>query len=220
MSESKLKIWGRTNSCNVQKVLWCASELEIDYERIDAGMQFGVVGEPWFLEMNPNGRVPTIDDDGFTLWESNTIVRYLAARNDSGGMCPTDARARALAERWMDWERSSLAPAVLTVFRQVIRTPAGGPNINLVAEAVAESNTQLSILETHLAGKSYVAGEQLTIGDIPVGVLVHRWFAMLDVLTGSEGDDARAVKLPNVRGWYQRLTQSAAFAAHVMLPLS
>src|SRR5476649_2305929 len=98
-----LKIWGRTNSINVQKAMWAIGELGLAHERIDAGMQYGAVNEPWYRAMNPNGRVPTIDDDGFILWESNTVVRYLAARHGAGSWCQADLQVRADAERWMDW---------------------------------------------------------------------------------------------------------------------
>src|SRR5690606_36577169 len=98
-----LKIWGRTNSSNVQKAMWAIGELKLPHERIDAGMAFGKNREDWYLKMNPNGLVPTIDDDGFVLWESNTIVRYLAAKHDPGGLWPTSPATRAMAEMWMDW---------------------------------------------------------------------------------------------------------------------
>src|SRR5258706_3805330 len=98
-----LKLWGRINSINVQKVLWALAELKVPYERSDAGLQFGVVNEPFYRRMNPNGLVPTIEDDGFVLWESNAIVRYLAAKHDAGGLWPTDLKVRADSDRWMDW---------------------------------------------------------------------------------------------------------------------
>src|SRR3989338_4758559 len=107
-----LKVWGRVNSLNVQKVLWALAELKVSYERTDAGMQFGVVNEPFYKKMNPNSRVPTIEDDGFILWESNAIVRYLAARHGMGGLCPAGLRQRADADRWMDWASTTLQPGM------------------------------------------------------------------------------------------------------------
>src|SRR2546427_6579436 len=107
-----LKLWGRINSINVQKVLWALAELKVPYERTDAGLQFGVVNEPFYRRMNPNGRVPTIEDDGFVLWESNAIVRYLAAKHGAGTLWPNDLRERADADRWMDWATSTVAPAI------------------------------------------------------------------------------------------------------------
>lgn len=118
-----LKIWGRANSINVQKVLWCCDELSLEYERIDAGGPFGRTQNPDYLAMNPNGLIPTISDDGFTLWESNAIVRYLAAKHGVGGLCPEDLRERADADRWMDWQLGTLWVALRPVFIGLVRTP-------------------------------------------------------------------------------------------------
>jgi len=118
-----LKIWGRVNSVNVKKALWCAEELGLKYERVDAGMQFGVTKTPEYLRMNPNSLVPTIEDDGFVLWESHTIVRYLSAKHSMGKLHPSDLKARADAERWMDWA-FTFQTAMRAVFWGLIRTPA------------------------------------------------------------------------------------------------
>src|SRR5512138_234092 len=118
-----LKIWGRTNSVNVKKALWCAEELDLDYERHDAGMQFGVTKTPEYKKMNPNSLVPTIEDDGFVLWESHAIVRYLAAKHGMGTLCPGDPRARADADRWMDWAHSFAREFQRPVFWAMVRTP-------------------------------------------------------------------------------------------------
>src|SRR3979490_2366747 len=118
-----LKLWGRVNSINVQKALWALDELKVPYERIDAGMAFGVVGEPFYKKMNPNSRVPTIDDDGFVLWESNAIVRYLAAKHGAGSLWPSDLRQRADSDRWMDWASNHVSPAMTPAFWGLIRTP-------------------------------------------------------------------------------------------------
>src|SRR5216684_2563703 len=133
-----LKLWGRINSINVQKVLWALAELEVAYERTDAGLQFGVVNEPFYRRMNPNGRVPTIEDDGFVLWESNAIVRYLSAKHGAGTLWPNDPRQRADADRWMDWTTSTVAPAITPVFWGLIRTPPeAAPGRGLLRAAAA-----------------------------------------------------------------------------------
>src|SRR5690348_14570034 len=119
-----LRIWGRRNSINVQKVMWTVAELDLRVERIDAGMHYGVVDEPWFYERNPNRLVPTIDDDGVTLWESNVIVRYLAARHGHGILMPDDPATRAKAEMWMDWQQNTIMPGLSPLFLGFIRTPA------------------------------------------------------------------------------------------------
>ena len=117
-----LKLWGRVNSINVQKVLWALEELKVPYERTDAGMAFGVVNEPFYKKMNPNSRVPTIDDDGFVLWESNAIVRYLAAKHGAGSLSPNDPKQRANSDRWMDWASNHVGPVITPVFWGLIRT--------------------------------------------------------------------------------------------------
>ena len=118
-----LKIWGRLTSVNVQKVVWCADELGLEYERVEAGGKYGVVNTPDYRAMNPNGLVPVINDGGYVLWESNAIVRYLAGRHGAGTLCPADARTRADADRWMDWQAVSLNPAIGPAFFQLVRTP-------------------------------------------------------------------------------------------------
>jgi glutathione S-transferase len=205
-----LKIWGRTNSINVQKVLWAVNELKIPYERVDAGLQFGVVDEPFYRRMNPNGRVPTIDDDGFILWESNAIVRYLSAKHGAGTLWPNDPRQRADSDRWMDWTSSTIAPPIFPVFWGLIRTPPEKRDGKAIEEGTRKLNAAFELLEQSLEGRDYVAGAALTIGDIPVGVYVYRWSALPIVRP----------MLPKVQAYYQRLQQRAPFKNHVMLPLS
>ena len=119
-----LRIWGRLSSVNVQKVVWCADELGLAYERIDAGGAFGLTRTPEYLAMNPNSLVPVLDDDGFVLYESNAIVRYLAARHSRGTLWPEDLAKRADADRWMDWQTNTYQPAMRDIFWQLVRTPA------------------------------------------------------------------------------------------------
>src|SRR5688572_31955438 len=118
-----LKIWGRRNSVNVQKALWCCGELKLPFERVDAGLQFGVNTTPEYKAMNPNGLVPTIDDDGFILWESHAIVRYLSRKHGLGTLMPQDARAAADADRWMEWYSTTVGVNVRPVFQTLVRTP-------------------------------------------------------------------------------------------------
>ena len=205
-----LKLWGRVNSINVQKVLWALEELKVPYERTDAGLQFGVVNEPFYRKMNPNGRVPTIDDDGFVLWESNAIVRYLSAKHGAGTLWPNDPRQRADSDRWMDWAASTVAPPLTPVFWGLIRTPPEKRNMATI-EADAEKVAQaFQVLEQSLEGRDYVCGKSFTMGDIPLGTFVYRWYAL-------------AVKRPTlsrVEAYYRRLQQRPAYKKHVMLPLS
>ena len=147
-----LKIWGRKNSSNVRKPLWAAEELGLAYEAIDAGGAFGVVDTPQYRAMNPNGRVPVIEDDGFVLWESNAIVRYLMARHANGSAWyPADIKARATADKWMDWTTSSLAGPFRTVFWGVLRTPADQQDWSAINAAIKECEDLLSMADQALA---------------------------------------------------------------------
>lgn len=206
-----LTIYGRTNSVNVQKVLWCLAELGIPYTRIDAGLEHGRNKEPWYLALNPNGTVPLLQDGDFTLWESNTIVRYLAAKHGLGSLCPASLEGRALAERWMDWQLATLVGPVSSVFQNLIRRPAGGRDAAAVERHTGAANRAMSILDAHLERHRYVAGEAFTMGDIPVGATAHRWLE----IPGIERPPFAAV-----RAWRARLAERPGFRAHVALPLS
>jgi glutathione S-transferase len=206
-----LKIWGRKNSINVQKVMWTVGELGLRPERIDAGMAHGIVGEPWYAALNPNRMVPTIDDDGVVLWESNVIVRYLAAKHAPGTLMPTDPVARAKADMWMDWQQNTLMPAGLSpLFLGLIRTPPDKRDAGALHKAAEVTESALRTLDAHLAKQAYVLGDSLTVADIPVGVATYRWYAL----------PVEHAELPNLRAWYDRLRQRPAFAEHVMLPLT
>jgi glutathione S-transferase len=205
-----LKIWGRTNSINVQKVMWCVGELGLPHERIDAGMAFGRVNDPDYRALNPNGRVPTIEDDGFVLWESNAIVRYLASKHSAGRMYPTDLQARADADRWMDWQQTTLLGPLGVVFWNLIRTPPDKRDMAAVETARQNTAELWSIVDARLARQPFVAGTELTIADIPLGCCAYRWYAM----------PIERPKTPNVEAWYGRLQERPAFRQHVMLPVT
>ena len=205
-----LKIWGRPNSINVQKVMWAANELGLEFEHEIAGMAFGKVGEPWYRAMNPNGLVPTIDDDGLILWESNVVVRYLAAKHATGTLMPAGIGGRAEAEMWMDWQQTVIHPAITPVFWNLIRTPEAERNMAAVDTGAEKLRASLGMLDARLAGRPFVLGDQLTVADIPLGCAVYRWFA----LPVGHGD------IPNVRAWYERLSERPAYREHVMMPLT
>jgi glutathione S-transferase len=204
-----LTIWGRVNSVNVKKVLWCADELGLKYERVDAGMQFGVNKTPEYLKMNPTGLVPTIRDGNFVLWESHTIVRYLAAKHGMGTLCPAGLAERADAERWMDWA-FALQSGVRDAFWNLIRTPPEKRDLDAVAASRKKSAELLAILEEVLSRKPYVAGDHLTMGDIPVGCEVQRWIRL-------PGDRP---SFPSLEAWFERLREREAFRKAVDLPLT
>ena len=206
-----LKIWGRVNSINVQKVLWCCGELNIRYERIDAGMQFGVNHTPEYKAMNPNELVPTIDDEGFILWESHAIVRYFARKHGLGTLCPSDPRACADADRWMDWHATTVWPNLRPVFWNLVRVAPEKRDMALVNDSRNKLAGSMAILDAHLTNRDYVTGSALTMGDIPLGAAVQRWFN-LPIERGN---------LRNLEAYYRRLQGRAAFKQHVdLIPLS
>ena len=204
-----LKIWGRTNSVNVKKALWCIEELGLHYERVDAGMQHGVVNTPEYRKLNPNGLVPTIEDDGFVLWESHTIVRYLAAKHSAGKLLPLDLRERANAERWMDWAFTFQA-AFRPVFWGLVRTPPEKRDPAAIEDGRKKSAELLATLDTALSGRSYVAGNAFTVGDIPIGCHVHLWMRL----------PIERPKHPALEAWFARLLERPAYRKVVDIPLT
>jgi glutathione S-transferase len=205
-----LRIWGRLSSINVQKVVWTARELALPFERIEAGGAFGGNRTPEYLRMNPNGKIPVIDDDGFVLWESNAIVRYLAAKHGAGTLWPNDLRQRADADRWMDWHATELMPAMRNAFMQLIRTAPEQRSQTLIEESNTATEPLLAILDSHLAGRDFLCGNHFTMGDIAVGSSVHRWFGL---------PQPHAPR-PNVERWYRRLVTRPAVAGVLTLPIT
>jgi glutathione S-transferase len=174
-----LQIWGRLSSINVRKVVWCAQELGLAFERTEAGGRFGVVQTPAYRDRNPNALVPAIeDDDGVRLWESNVIVRYLCARHAPGRLYPEPLAARFDAERWMDWQQTTLNPAGRDAFIQWVRTPAERRDGAAATRSVQATEPLLALLDSHLATRAYVGGDRLTMADIPIGCELHRWFGL------------------------------------------
>jgi glutathione S-transferase len=203
-----LKIWGRTNSVNVKKALWCLDELGLKFERSDAGMQYGVVNTPEYRKMNPNGLVPTMDEDGFILWESHSIVRYLAAKYGKGVLLPMDERTRGVANQWMDWA-FTFQGSVRDAFWNLIRTPPEKRDAQAVEKARVKSGEMAGILDAALADQMYVAGA-FSMGDIPIGCEVQRWMRL----------PMERPKLPHLEAWFGRLCVRTAFRKNVDIPLS
>jgi len=181
-----LQIWGRLSSINVRKVVWCAQELGIAHRRDDAGGKFGIVQTPAYRALNPNALVPTIeDDDGsdasgarFVLWESNVVVRYLCARHSPDRLYPESLKDRFDAERWMDWQQTTLNPAGRDAFIQWVRTPAERRNEAAARRSVQATETLFAMLDAHLATRAFMCGESFTMADIPIGCELHRWFGL------------------------------------------
>ena len=198
-----LKIYGRKTSSNVQKVLWCCAEINLPFERLDYGGEFANNQTPEYLALNPNGLVPTIDDDGFILWESNSCVRYLAARYGNGKLWPHDAQRAASASRWMDWQLSTLAGPTGVLFRALLRNesvPAAQ-----VDAAIKRGGEVWAIVDRQLAQHPYLAGDDLTVGDIALGNAIHRWYKF----------DIPRPPLAALRAWYERLLARPAYATHI-----
>jgi glutathione S-transferase len=203
-----LKVWGRNTSINVQKVMWAVGELGLPHQRIDAGGPFGGLDTPEFAKLNPNRLVPVIEDDGFVLWESHAIVRYLAAEYGMGTLAPTDRKQRALANQWMEWANSTIYPdVILTCFLGLIRTPAKDRDPTAIEAAARRVGKMLAILDPQLQGRPYILGDQLTVADIANGALMYRYFNL----------DIPRPQLPYVEAWYQRLTERKPYQDHVMV---
>ena len=173
-----LKIIGRKTSSNVQKVLWVCGELNLPFEREDLGGPFGGNDTARYRALNPNGKVPTIVVQDFVLWESNSCTRYLSARHGADTLYPDNLKTRSSAERWMDWQISTVSPTLVPVFWGLIRTPPKERNAEEIEKARKKLSANLSILDTHLKNSKYIAGESFTMGDIPIGITAYRWFNM------------------------------------------
>ncbi len=205
-----LKIWGRKNSSNVRKVLWCAEEAGVAYQSIDAGGAFGRVDQAEYRAKNPNGLIPMIEDGELVLWESNAIVRYLAACYASGSLYPQSPALRAQGDMWMDWVSSSLVGPFTTLFVGTLRTPPERRDPALIAQALERCGELLAIPDALLAGQPYLSGEQFAMGDIPLGCFAYAWFEM----------PIERPQLPHLAAWYARLQLRPAFQRGVMTPLT
>ncbi len=205
-----ITVWGRENSVNVQIVMWTAAELGLDVDRKDVGGAFGGLDTENYRAMNPNGRIPTLQDGDLTLWESNACARYLAARYGAGGLWPENPVERATADMWMDWKKTTLIGPMTTVFWGLVRTAEADRDLMAIKTAADTAADLYGMLDKWLAGKDFVQGSDLTIGDIPVGAMAHRFMNLV-----TDRPD-----MPNLEAWYARLKDRPGYRAHVMLPIS
>ena len=205
-----IKIWGRTDSSNVQKVLWCLGELGVDFERVDWGGKFGGNDEKTYREMNPNGLVPTLKDGDFILWESNSIMRYLNAKYGSGRLLPSTPDGLGNANRWMDWQLSTFNAAIVPLFWNLIRTPEDKRDPKTVQTALDKTTKAWQTVENQLAHTRYLGGDEFSLGDIPLGVWAYRWFNL----------PTERPNFPKVSDWYERLQQRKPYQKHIMIPLT
>ena len=207
------QLLGRANSSNVMKVVWLLEEMGLPYQRLDVGGKFGGNDTPDYRALNPNGVVPTLIEDDFVLWESNAILRYLAASHPEGvTFWPTAPQARAKVDRWMDWLHTMLGPQMTPVFWNLIRHAPADRDQAVIAKATARLIDLYAILDRQLGTNPYLAGPTLTLCDIAIGPQIHRWFNF-------EGIDRP--DYPNLRAWYDRLLARPVYREHVaQLPLT
>jgi glutathione S-transferase len=205
-----IKIWGRTDSSNVQKVLWCCGELGIQFDRQDWGGKFGGNRDSEYLAMNPNGLVPTLKDGDFVLWESNSIMRYLNAKHGAGKLLPSTPEGMANANRWMDWQLSTFNGAIVPLFWNLIRTSEDKRDPKAVQAALEKTVKAWQTVEDQLTKSCYLGGEEFSLGDIPLGVWAYRWFSL----------PIDRPNLPKIDDWYERLKQRKPYQTHIMIPLS
>jgi glutathione S-transferase len=205
-----IKIWGRTDSSNVQKVLWCCGELGIEFERQDWGGKFGGNKDEDYLAMNPNGLVPTLKDGEFILWESNSIMRYLNLKYGQGRLMSTRPEEMANANRWMDWQLSTFNSAIVPLFWGLIRTPEEKRDAKAVQAALEKTSRAWEMVERQLAKTAFLGGSEFSLGDIPLGVWAYRWFNL-------------PIQRPNftkIDNWYERLKQRKPYQTHIMIPMN
>jgi glutathione S-transferase len=205
-----LRIWGRISSINVRKVVLCAQELDIDFTRVDAGAAFGLTRTPEYLRKNPNALVPVLEDGDFVLWESNVIVRYLCAKDSPAELYPEDLRERFDAERWMDWQQTTLNPAGRDAFIELIRRPGGQSDAAKVQASVDAMQPLLDMMDAQLAQRAFIAGDSITMADLPLACEMHRW----------SGLPLAHRPRPHLDRWYQHMCSRASARGVLDLPLS
>jgi glutathione S-transferase len=211
-NQAQLKIWGRANSVNVQKVLWCLRELDLAYQRIDAGMAFGKNREPDYLAMNPNGRVPTLVDGDFVLWESNSIMRYLTLAYRPGSpIYPQAPKRRAAVDRWLDWTLSTMQPVDRPVFWALVRTPVAERDMVAIQKDVDAEAVQWRIVDHHLATRRFIEGDDFTLADIALGAYARRWL-------GVEG--VSKPTLAHLDRWFAEFSSRPGFQQFIAPPMS
>lgn len=202
------RLWGRANSVNVQKALWALEELGLPYERVEAGGAHGVVDEPAYRTLNPNGLVPVLEEDGFALWESNAILRYLALAYPGPLGLPGDVRERARVDQWLDWQATAFTPAMRDAFWQSVR--AADPDADLIAVSVAATERCAAVLDRHLDGRAFMVGDSFGIADIAVGCAAHRWLSI----------PVARIARPNLARWLGDIAARPAAGCVVLQALS
>ncbi len=205
-----IRLWGRLSSINVREAVWTLQEVGAPFERIDAGRQYGIVDTPGYGARNPNRLVPLLEDEGFELWESNAIVRYLCAKHGVSGLYPQDLRRRFDAERWMDWQQTTLNRAGSPAFVQWIRTPPAQRRPDVIEASRSAMAPLIAILDAHLAGREWMGGEDFSMADIPAACDIHRWWRL----------PQPAPQAPHVQRWLDAILARPATRGVLDLPLA
>ena len=205
-----LKIWGRVNSVNVRKVVWAAEELGLAYAHENAGGSFGVVDGAQYRALNPNGRIPVLEDGEVVLWESNAIVRYLARRYGQAGFAAAGEARWAAADKWMDWASISFGTPYRNLFWNMVRTAPEDRKESEIREGIDHCTGLMGVADAALAKAPYLSGDALGIGDIPLGCIAYGWFEM----------PIKRPSLPHLEDWYRRLQARPAFRKGVMTGLT
>lgn len=203
-----LEVWGRRISGDVIPVMWTIGELGLDHTRHLVGGSFGGLDTDEYRALNPNRRIPTLRDDGRVLWESNTIIRYLAARYGEGTLCPSDPYQRALAGQWLEWTKTTVLAHLTTVFFGNARVPIADRDAGAIAAGARGYAAALEIVEDQLGDRAYLLGDQLTMADITLGAYAYRYYNV----------PVEHPSLPRVEAWYARLCARPAYQTHVMIP--
>ncbi len=203
-----LEIHGRKNSSNVIPVMWTIGELELEHVRRNIGGTFGGLDSSEYGAINPNRLVPAMNDNGFILWESNAIVRYLCKQYGNGSLYPADPQQCALADQWMEWYKSTVMPAIFPAFWGLVRTPREEQNEGQISASARTTGEKLKILERRLENRQFVLGDHLTMADIPLGAILYRYYHL----------NIKRPSLPNIEAWYSRLQQRGCYRLHVMIP--
>ena len=207
-----MTLWGRKSSINVQKVLWVLAELDLregaDFKQIDAGLHFGLNKTPEYLKLNPNGLVPTLEDGSLVLWESNTIMRYLAKKFSSTGAFPYDLASQASSDKWMDWQISTLWPSLRVPFLGLTRVPEEERDYSAIKNAFQESNRLLSIFDGVLANQAFCSCSKFNLGDINIALCVKRWIMLADQYPDKTGPRTELIHL---KRWYEMICANTQF---------
>ncbi len=205
----KIKIWGRTTSINVQKVLIALTECAVEYSQEIIGRQYGGTFETDYYRLNPNGNIPTLEDGDFVLWESNAIVAYICQKYASSHLYPLDPQQRALCDQWMIWQVTSVYPHLRPLYMKALRPEEYDGGESLLEVAPAKMLKSLNILESQLNGQDFILGKDFTMADIPLGCVLKRWYRL-------RGEDNHH---PNVSAWQKRLNERPSFVAHTNMAL-